>query len=218
MKKESRLAEIRAENTIENFKQQYEEKYEALKYREKRVDEEKNEHNQLIANEVKSIQSKLEKQYQFKSKSLYTFFTGTVLYGFLVTLFQGLKSKYFISDVKVSVNFLKKCIMTVWKILSINKLESSNWALWLVFLFSVVVVVGFILAFIWFTAKFIYKFYTEYAYDWLSVAVALISFSVVIFFADELHKWGINWIIFVLLIQVLYFVFRILISDEVRMS
>lgn len=110
--------------------------------------------------------------------------------------------------------------MTVWKVLSINKPtpESSNLTLWLVFLFSVIVVVGFILAFIWFAGKFIYKFYTEYAYDWLSVVVALISFSGTIFFADELHTWGINWIIFVLLIQVLYFVFRILVSDEVRMG
>ena len=218
MKKSSRLAEIKAENTIENFKQQYEGEYEALKNREKRLDEEEKEHDQRIVNEVKSIQSKLEKQYQFKSKSLYAFFTGTVLYGFLVTLFQGLKSKYFISDVKVSVNFLKKCIMTVWKVLFINKPESSNWALWLVFLLSVVVAVGFILGFIWFTGKFIYKFYTEYAYDWLSVAVALISFAAAIFFADDIHKWGINWILFLLMVQVIYFFIRIITSDEVRMS
>ena len=46
---------------------------------------------------------------------------------------------------------------------------------------------------------FVNKIYTEYTNNWLSVAIALISLSGAVFFADELHKVDCNWFFTVLL-------------------
>lgn len=80
----------------------------------------------------------------------------------------------------------------------------SNVGHWVVFIGIVIVTIGFLIAVIGSLGWFVHKIYTEYTNNWLSVAIALISLSGAVFFADELHKVDCNWFFIVLGIQIFY--------------
>lgn len=211
LKREKMYAEQEAETRVRNFKAQYEAKYrevneqkEILANREKELDEKEANIEKNVSNEVGYIRNELDKKYQFKHNSLYAFFVGTTLYSFLITIFQGFKSKYFISDFKNALATFKSWIISVYNFLLNQKPVDSDTGKWIGFIFIVVVVIGFSMAIIGTFGWLVHKLYTEYAYNWLSVAIALISLSVAVFFADELHRCDFNWFFGFLVIQILY--------------
>ena len=200
-----------AETRVSNFKAQYDADYrevkkqkERLANREKELDEKEADIEKSVSNEVEYIRNAMDKKYQFKHNSLYTFFVGTTLYSFLITIFQGIKSKYFISDLKDALATFKSWIMFVYDFLLNQKPVDSDTGKWVGFIFMVIVVIGFSMALIGTFGWLIHKLYTEYAYNWISIAIALISLSVAVFFADELHNLEWNWFFCFLGIQIFY--------------
>ena len=211
LKREKYQAEQEAETRVRNFKAQYEAKYrdlneqkERLANRKKELDEKEADIEKSVSNKVGYIYDQLEKKYQFKHNSLYTFFVGTTLYSFLITIFQGFKSKYFISDFKEALATFKSWIIFVYDFLLKQKPVDSDTGKWIGFVFMGIVVIGFSMALIGTFGWLVHKLYTEYAYNWLSVAIALISLSAAVFFADELHRCDFNWFFGFLVIQILY--------------
>ena len=211
LKREKYQAEQEAETRVRNFKAQYEAKYqevneqkEILANRKKELDEKEADIEKRVSNEVGYIRNEMDKKYQFKHNALYTFFVGTTLYSFLITIFQGFKSKYFISDLKYALVTFKSWIMFIYDFLLKQKPLDSNVGQWVVFIGIVIVTIGFLIAVIGSLGWFVHKIYTEYTNNWLSVAIALISLSGAVFFADELHKVDCNWFFIVLGIQIFY--------------
>ena len=211
LKREKYQAEQEAEMRVRNFKAQYEAKYqevneqkERLANRKKELDEKEADIEKSVSDEVRYIRNELEKKYQFKHNSLYAFFVGTTLYSFLITIFQGFKSKYFISDLKYALVTFKSWIMFIYDFLLKQKPLDSNVGHWVVFIGIVIVTIRFLIAVIGSLGWFVHKIYTEYTNNWLSVAIALISLSGAVFFADELHKVDCNWFFIVLGIQIFY--------------
>lgn len=90
------------------------------------------------------------------------------LYSFLITIFQGFKSKYFISDLKDALATFKSWIMFVYDFLLNQKPVDSDTGKWVGFIFMVIVVIGFSMALIGTFGWLIHKLYTEYAYNWIS--------------------------------------------------
>ena len=211
LKREKKQAEQEAETRVRNFKTQCEADYrelneqkERLANRKKELDEKEAKINENVSNEVRYIRNELEKKYQFKHNSLYAFFVGTTLYSFLITIFQGFKSKYFISDLKYALVTFKSWIMFIYDFLLKQKPLDSNVGHWVVFIGIVIVTIGFLIAVIGSLWWFVHKIYTEYTNNWLSVAIALISLSGAVFFADELHNLEWNWFFCFLGIQIFY--------------
>lgn len=211
LKREKYQAKQEAEMRVRNFKAQYDADYrevneqkEILANREKELDEKEAKINENVSNEVGYIRNQMDKKYQFKHNSLYTFFVGTTLYSFLITIFQGFKSKYFISDLKYALVTFKSWIMFIYDFLLKQKPLDSNVGHWVVFIGIVIVTIGFLIAVIGSLGWFAHKLYTEYAPNWLNVAIALITLSGAVFFADELHNLGWNWFFCFLGIQIIY--------------
>lgn len=171
---------------------------------EKELDEKEADIEKSVSNKVGYIRDKLDKEYRFKHNSLYTFFVGTTLYSFLITIFQAFKSKYFISDFKYALATFKSWIIFVYDFLLKQKPIDSDTGKWIGFVFMVIVVIGLSMVLIGTFGWLAHKLYTEYAYNWLSVAIALISLSGAVFFADELHSCDFNWVFGFLVIQILY--------------
>ena len=211
LKREKKQAEQEAETRVRNFKAQYEAKYrevneqkERLANRKKELDEKEADIEKRVSNEVGYIRNEMDKKYQFKHNSLYTFFVGTTLYSFLITIFQGFKSKYFISDLKYALAIFKSWIIFIYDFLLKQKPLDSNVGQWVVFIGIVIVTIGVLIAIIGSLGWFAHKLYTEYTNNWLNVAIALISLSGAVFFADELHSCDFNWVFGFLVIQILY--------------
>lgn len=211
LKREKYQAEQEAKMRVRNFKAQYDADYremneqkERLANRKKELDEKEADIEKSVSDEVRYIRNELEKKYQFKHNSLYAFFVGTTLYSFLITIFQGFKSKYFISDLKYALGTFKSWIMFIYDFLLKQKPFDSNVGHWVVFIGIVIVTIGFLIAVIGSLGWFVHKIYTEYTNNWLSVAIALISLSGAVFFADELHSCDFNWVFGFLVIQILY--------------
>lgn len=211
LKREKKQAEQEAETRVRNFKAQYEAKYrevneqkERLANRKKELDEKEADIEKMVSNEVGYIRNEMDKKYQFKHNSLYTFFVGTTLYSFLITIFQGFKSKYFISDLKYALAIFKSWIVFIYDFLLKQKPLDSNVGQWVVFIGIVIVTIGVLIAIIGSLGWFAHKLYTEYTNNWLNVAIALISLSGAVFFADELHSCDFNWVFGFLVIQILY--------------
>ena len=177
---------------------------ERLANRKKELDEKEADIEKRVSNEVGYIRNEMDKKYQFKHNALYTFFVGTTLYSFLITIFQGFKSKYFISDLKYALVTFKSWIMFIYDFLLKQKPLDSNVGQWVVFIGIAIVTIGFLIAVIGSLGWFVHKIYTEYTNNWLSVAIALISLSGAVFFADELHKVDCNWFFIALGIQIFY--------------
>lgn len=211
LKREKMYAEQEAETRVRNFKAQYEtkcrevnEQKERLDNRKKELDEKEADIEKSVSDEVRYIRNELEKKYQFKHNSLYAFFVGTTLYSFLITIFQGIKSKYFISDFKDALATFKSWIMFVYDFLLKQKPVDSDTGKWIGFAFMVIVVIGFSMALIGTLGWLVHKLYTQYAYNWLSVAITLILLSGAVFFADYFHSCDFNWVFGFLMIQALY--------------
>lgn len=83
--------------------------------------------------------------------------------------------------------------MFIYEFLLKQKPVDSNVGQWAVFIGIVIVTIGFLMAVIGSLGWFAHKLYTEYAPNWLNVAIALITLSGAVFFADELHNLGWNW-------------------------
>lgn len=180
------------------------EQKERVANREKELDEKEADIEKSVSDEVGYIRDDLDKKYRFKHNSLYVFFVGTTLYSFLITIFQGFKSKYFISDFKYALATFKSWIIFVYDFLLNQKPVDSNTGKWIGFIFTVIVVIGFLMAIIGVFGWLAHKLYTEYANNWLSVAIAIISLSGAVFFADELHNLEWNWFFGFLGIQIFY--------------
>ena len=180
------------------------EQKEILANRKKELDEKEADIEKRVSNEVGYIRNEMDKKYQFKHNSLYTFFVGTTLYSFLITIFQGFKSKYFISDLKYALAIFKSWIVFIYDFLLKQKPLDSNVGQWVVFIGIVIVTIGVLIAIIGSLGWFAHKLYTEYTNNWLNVAIALISLSGAVFFADELHSYDFNWVFGFLVIQILY--------------
>ena len=211
LEREKKQAKQEAETKVLNCKAQYEAKYrevrqqkERLDNRKKELDEKEAKINESVSDKVGYIRDELDKEYRFKHNSLYAFFVGTTLYSFLITIFQGIKSKYFISDFKYALGTFKSWIVLVYDFLLKQKPVDSNTGQWVGFIFTVIVVIGVLSALIGAFGWFAHKLYTEYAYNWLSVAIVLISLSGAVFFAEELHNLNCNWVFGFLGIQILY--------------
>lgn len=94
--------------------------------------------------------------------------------------------------------------MFIYDFLLNQKPVDSNTGKWVGFIFMVIVVIGFLMALIGTFGWLVYKLYTKYADNWLSVGIALVSLSGAVFFADELHKFECNWFFGFLGIQICY--------------
>ena len=220
LKREKKQAEQEAETRVRNFKAQYEAKYrelneqkERLANRKKELDEKEADIEKSVSNKVGYIRNEIDKKYQFKHNSLYTFFVGTTLYSFLITIFQGFKSKYFISDLKYALVTFKSWIVFIYDFLLKQKPVDSNVGHWMFFIGTVIVTIGVLSAVIGSLGWFAHKIYTEYTNNWLNVAIALISLSGAVFFADELHSCDFNWVFGFLVIQILYLFMSLMNAD-----
>ena len=220
MRSFQKQAEQEAETRVRNFKAQYEAKYrelneqkERLANRKKELDEKEADIEKSVSNKVGYIRNEIDKKYQFKHNSLYTFFVGTTLYSFLITIFQGFKSKYFISDLKYALVTFKSWIVFIYDFLLKQKPVDSNVGHWMFFIGTVIVTIGVLSAVIGSLGWFAHKIYTEYTNNWLNVAIALISLSGAVFFADELHSCDFNWVFGFLVIQILYLFMSLMNAD-----
>lgn len=144
-------------------------------------------------------EKRLKKAYKTKENVLHGAFLGTILYSFLVTAFTAVRSETFVSD-------FKAFFTSIWSFvcLCIEKLlEAAKWASqlggmisqpivaaivhWLIQIVVVVAVIGGTVFLLFIGGKKICYGYKENFADLISLADLLVSFAVVVFFADPLR-------------------------------
>ena len=178
------------------------------------------EHQQKLMQEKvqKLYQSKkqdLINQYENKKMALNGVLLGSLLYGILCTVFTAINSKLFALDFKNFFEFI--WIFIVFTVKSVGEL--AKWiatvadiipqpigliVYWLIFLAIILLVGGGILAILGFVVFKIYVIYADYA-DNISLAIALISLAVVVFFANPIATViPINLCLLFILIQAIY--------------
>ena len=148
----------------------------------------------------KAERSRLESQYKAKTAGYEGVMLGSLLYGTLCTLFAAARSETFISDFKaffgVIWSFIRLCADKVFQVAKwaaqvgdmIPQPTVSaivHWLIQIILVVGVAVGVGFLL---FIGGEKLYSGYKEHFADQISLAELLISFAVVVFFAEPIRE------------------------------
>ena len=148
----------------------------------------------------KDERNRLESQYKAKTARYEGAMLGSLLYGTLCTLFTAACSETFINDFKAFFGAIWSFVLLCAdKVLGVAKWTAQvgnmipqpmvsaivYWLIQIIFVFGVAVGVGFLL---FISGEKLYKWYKEYFADQISLAEFLISFAVVVFFAEPIRE------------------------------
>lgn len=166
---------------------------------------------------IKAKAKGLESNYQAKTSSHYIYVTGVSLYAVLVTLFTAIRSETFVSDFKSFFytiwRFILKCVEMLRNGANFvaqlgDKIQQPivatilHWLLWLII---VLVVSGGVCYLAYNGIVKLIEFYKKDYADNFSLGVALVSLSVLIFFADEIRAIvPINLLLLLIIAHILY--------------
>lgn len=168
---------------------------------------------QMYDNRRKSLES----AYKGKRMALDGVFLGSLAYGVLCTIFTAVRSECFVSDFKAFFGTIWAFLLTALEKL----LQLANWASqvgdmipqeivafivhWLVLIAVVVLVGGGAVVLLLIGGAKVYTFYAEDYADTTSLAVALASLAVSVFFAEPIRAViPINLLLLLIITHVLY--------------
>ena len=164
-----------------------------------------------------SRRKSLESAYKGKRMALDGVFLGSLAYGVLCTIFTAVRSECFVSDFKAFFGTIWAFLLTALEKL----LQLANWASqvgdmipqeivafivhWLVLIAVVVLVGGGAVVLLLIGGAKVYTFYAEDYADTTSLAVALASLAVSVFFAEPIRAViPINLLLLLIITHVLY--------------
>ena len=152
-----------------------------------KAEKKKSEYNNLIASQKKLTAKRAEElNDQFRIKWQWVMLI-LIAYSGLATLFTGFKSGRVVSDCIGAFNTVRNVIMIIFSWINniSEKLAVSTGIPNVVILIVVAVIsFGIIGLVVFFCGKAVLKLYQEYCYDEISLLVALVSVTVLIWFAD----------------------------------
>ena len=201
----------RADTVVQNCKAEYEQKVRELDRQKNRAERMEQDAKVAMARQQaliranaeamsKAERSRLESQYKAKTAGYEGVMLGSLLYGTLCTLFAAARSETFISDFKaffgVIWSFIRLCADKVFQVAKwaaqvgdmIPQPTVSaivHWLIQIILVVGVAVGVGFLL---FIGGEKLYSGYKEHFADQISLAELLISFAVVVFFAEPIRE------------------------------
>lgn len=196
---------------VQNCKAEYEQKVRELDRQKNRAERMEQDAKVAMARQQaliranaeamsKAERSRLESQYKAKTAGYEGVMLGSLLYGTLCTLFAAARSETFISDFKaffgVIWSFIRLCADKVFQVAKwaaqvgdmIPQPTVSaivHWLIQIILVVGVAVGVGFLL---FIGGEKLYSGYKEHFADQISLAELLISFAVVVFFAEPIRE------------------------------
>lgn len=217
-----------AENVVLSIRAEYKQKVKELANQKSRAEQRESEAESLkhclqdrIKAEAEEMsrdrRKSLEKEYQAKKAGYESVLLGSLLYGILCTGFTAWRSETFVSD-------FKAFFTGIWTLLCLcaeNVLKLAKWASqigdmipqpvvagiahWAI-LIATVVLAGGGIAFLLFRAgKYAYVHYKDGYWDTISLAVALISLAVAVFFAEPIRAvLPVNLLLLMILVHIVY--------------
>lgn len=228
LKQENRHIIQEAETTVSSVRKEYQQKFRELEREQSRAEQRENEASSLKKSLQAQIKAEAERMTKDKHKSLeneYKAITaghegvmlGSLLYGVLCTLFTAWHSKAFVSD-------FKTFFTTVWSFICLcaeKLLELAKWASqlgdkipqpvvavivhWLILIAVILLAGGGVMVLLFIGGKYAYATYRDEYADTTSLAVALISLALSIFFAEEIRAFvPINLLLLLIITHVLY--------------
>lgn len=228
LEREKQEAIQKADTVAQNCKAEYEQKFAEVERQKKQVEAMKESalidtarQNALIQRKAEAISKEkmktIEKQYKAKIAGYEGFMVGSLLYGTLCTLFTAVRSRAFISDFKTFF----QAIWTLLQLCAEKLVYGAEWAAqagnmihqptiaaiirWLIQIVVVAAVAGGAGFLLFVIARKLYEGYKENFADQISLAELLISFAVVVFFAEPLRSFlPINLFLLLILTHVLY--------------
>lgn len=228
LKQENQHIIREAETTVLSVKEEYAQKARKLENQQNRAEQRENEANSLKSKLQETIKTEADRLSKDRRKSLeseYKAMTagheglmlGSLLYGVLCTIFTAWQSKAFMSDFKaffMSVwSFLRLSLEKLWKLAiwasqigeKIPQPTVSIIVHWLIVIAVALVAGGGVVVLLFIGVSKAYEFYKEDYADTLSLAVALISLAVVVFFAEPIREAvPVNLLLLLILTHVLY--------------
>ena len=212
MDEESALIDARAEAKVSRTQNYLKRKYNENAEKQKELHE--------------SRMKELESNYKAKTGRLYGLTIGGVLYSLLTTIFTGINSQRFSSDLLDLFKFIGNFFIMLWENSSL--LASAAWSLnekipYIaidVIISGLLAVLGFLALFIGVPALVIFglykacKFYAKFFADSLSVLVALVSLALLVWFADYLSFVTWNLIVVFIISQGIYVLIRMLLTSS----
>lgn len=196
---------------VQNCKAEYEQKIRELDRQKDRAERMEHDAKTAMARQQDFIRAKaetmskaerirLESQYKAKTAGYEGAMLGSLLYGTLCTLFTAARSEAFISD-------FKAFFVTIWSFLQLSAegvLKGAKWAAqlgnmipqptiatlvhWLIQIVVIVGVTGGAGVLLFIGGEKLYNGYKEHFADKISLAELLISFAVVVFFAEPIRE------------------------------
>ena len=211
LEREKQEAIQRADTVVQNCKAEYEQKVRELDRQKNRAERMEQDAKVAMARQQaliranaeamsKAERSRLESQYKAKTAGYEGVMLGSLLYGTLCTLFAAARSETFISDFKaffgVIWSFIRLCADKVFQVAKwaaqvgdmIPQPTVSaivHWLIQIILVVGVAVGVGFLL---FIGGEKLYSGYKEHFADQISLAELLISFAVVVFFAEPIRE------------------------------
>ena len=228
LESEKQEAIQKADTVVQNCKAEYERKIVEVEQQKKQAERMKESaqmdmerQNVLIQRKAEAMSKEkmkiIENQYKAKIAGYEVFMVGSLLYGTLCTLFTVVRSRAFISDFKtffqIIWDFLRLCAEgLIYRAKWVAQLGDMipqptiaaivHWLLQLVVVATVAVGAGCLLFVI---SRKLYEGYKENFADRISLAELLISFAVVVFFAEPIRSFlPINLFLLLILTHVLY--------------
>lgn len=164
-----------------------------------------------------SRRKSLETAYKGKEIALDGAFLGSLAYGVLCTIFTAVRSECFVSDFKAFFSTIWAFLLTALeKLLQLAKWASQLGDMipqpivativhWLILIAVVVLVGGGAVLLLFFGADWVYQNYKSDYADTTSLAVALASLAVIVFFAEPIRAvLPINLLLLLIITHVLY--------------
>lgn len=228
LEKARQRAEAEAMTEVETVKKEYAERERELartqaEANKAKIDaEDTRSHQKELVNEkaqqmYNSRRKSLESAYQGKRIALDGVFFGSLAYGVLCTVFTAVRSERFVSDFKAFFGTIWTFLLTALEKL----LQLAKWASqigdkipqeivafivhWLILIAVVVLVGGGAVLLLFFGADWVYQNYKSDYADTTSLAVALASLAVIVFFAEPIRAvLPINLLLLLIITHVLY--------------
>lgn len=228
LEKARQRAEAEAMTEVETVKKEYAERERELartqaEANKAKIDaEDTRSHQKELVNEkaqqmYNSRRKSLESAYQGKRIALDGVFFGSLAYGVLCTVFTAVRSERFVSDFKAFFGTIWAFLLTALEKL----LQLAKWASqigdkipqeivafivhWLILIAVVVLVGGGAVLLLFFGADWVYQNYKSDYADTTSLAVALASLAVIVFFAEPIRAvLPINLLLLLIITHVLY--------------
>lgn len=212
MKQSEQNARKEAEIKVSEIKREYQNKTRKLieiqqktEQLKKQVEATRSRQKALVVEKADNLYNRhkksLENEYKARRASLEGFTLGLLLYGVLVTLFTAIRSEIVISDFKTFFltiwSFIRDGVETLWKMANWasqlgDKIPQEIIALivhWFIILLVCFVIGGGVIFLLFTFGTKLINFYEENMADNTSIAVALITLAVEVFFGEWMRTW-----------------------------